>query len=284
MHRHRHLHRRSSRGSTTAGIAWMLPLRHRAGFYRIADHVGFTLRRLLFGRLVGMVFEGIFTWFMLPCRSFRRAVPMAGAARPAHRPARLHSQYRRDHFRRADGRGRVQRRDRTRASGRSSSISSSRTSMAISSCPTSRGARSTLRPALVLGDATAVRRSVRDSRRAARRSDPRDAQGRARGAQPAYAGDDADDEAGGRQAGPAEVAAAAAAAGLLLLAPCCCAACISAASGTTWTTWTSNSRSAVGRDRAAGGGVRAVGQRRRDAGCDSGRPSASASSPRRSRG
>jgi predicted PurR-regulated permease PerM len=47
------------------GIAWMLPLRHRAGFYRIAAHVGFTLRRLLFGRLVGMVFEGFFTWFML---------------------------------------------------------------------------------------------------------------------------------------------------------------------------------------------------------------------------
>jgi predicted PurR-regulated permease PerM len=47
------------------GIAWMLPVRHRAGFYRIAEHVGFTLRRLLFGRLVGMVFEGVFTWFML---------------------------------------------------------------------------------------------------------------------------------------------------------------------------------------------------------------------------
>lgn len=47
------------------GIAWMLPLRHRERFYRIANHLGFTLRRLLFGRLVGMVFEGVFTWFML---------------------------------------------------------------------------------------------------------------------------------------------------------------------------------------------------------------------------
>lgn len=47
------------------GIAWMLPLRHRERFYRIADHVGFTLRRLLFGRLLGMIFEGFFTWFML---------------------------------------------------------------------------------------------------------------------------------------------------------------------------------------------------------------------------
>jgi predicted PurR-regulated permease PerM len=47
------------------GIAWMLPIRARTGFYRIAEHVGFTLRRLLFGRLVGMLFEGVFTWFML---------------------------------------------------------------------------------------------------------------------------------------------------------------------------------------------------------------------------
>jgi predicted PurR-regulated permease PerM len=55
------------------GIAWMLPIRHRAGFYRIAEHVGFTLRRLLFGRLVGMLFEGIFTWIMLSLGG----VPMA---------------------------------------------------------------------------------------------------------------------------------------------------------------------------------------------------------------
>jgi predicted PurR-regulated permease PerM len=47
------------------GIAWMLPLRHRERFYRIADHVAYTLRRLLAGRLLGMVFEGVFTWFML---------------------------------------------------------------------------------------------------------------------------------------------------------------------------------------------------------------------------
>ncbi|MEO6359729.1 MAG: AI-2E family transporter [Sphingomicrobium sp.] len=47
------------------GVAWMLPLRHRDRFYAITDKVGFTLRRLLFGRIVGMVFEGVFTWFML---------------------------------------------------------------------------------------------------------------------------------------------------------------------------------------------------------------------------
>jgi predicted PurR-regulated permease PerM len=56
------------------GIAWMLPLRARSGFYRIAEHAGFTLRRLLFGRLIGMVFEGIVTFILLAMG----AVPMAG--------------------------------------------------------------------------------------------------------------------------------------------------------------------------------------------------------------
>jgi predicted PurR-regulated permease PerM len=56
------------------GIAWMLPLRHRGGFYRIAEHLGFTLRRLLFGRLVGMIFEGVLTWIMLALGD----VPMPG--------------------------------------------------------------------------------------------------------------------------------------------------------------------------------------------------------------
>ena len=30
-------------------IAWMLPVRHRPGFYEIGDRVGFTLRRLMAG-------------------------------------------------------------------------------------------------------------------------------------------------------------------------------------------------------------------------------------------
>ena len=47
------------------GVAWMLPLKHRALFYQVIERVGFNLRRLLFGRLVGMVFEGVFTWIML---------------------------------------------------------------------------------------------------------------------------------------------------------------------------------------------------------------------------
>jgi predicted PurR-regulated permease PerM len=56
------------------GIAWMLPLRARSGFYRIAEHAGFTLRRLLFGRLIGMTFEGLVTWTLLAIG----AIPMAG--------------------------------------------------------------------------------------------------------------------------------------------------------------------------------------------------------------
>jgi predicted PurR-regulated permease PerM len=62
------------------GVAWMLPLRHRASFYEITDRVAFTLRRLLFGRIVGMVFEGAFTWLMLAyvCQLFGIGpVPMA---------------------------------------------------------------------------------------------------------------------------------------------------------------------------------------------------------------
>ena len=55
------------------GVAWMLPLRHRQFYYDIAERVGFTLRRLLFGRLVGMLVEGVFTWIML----WAGGVPMA---------------------------------------------------------------------------------------------------------------------------------------------------------------------------------------------------------------
>ena len=55
------------------GVAWILPQRIRDDFYRVADMVGFTLRRLLFGRLVGMLFEGVFTFIML----WIGGVPMA---------------------------------------------------------------------------------------------------------------------------------------------------------------------------------------------------------------
>jgi predicted PurR-regulated permease PerM len=47
------------------GVAWMLPLDHRDAFYRTAERMGHTLRRLMAGRLVGMAVEGVGTWFLL---------------------------------------------------------------------------------------------------------------------------------------------------------------------------------------------------------------------------
>lgn len=55
------------------GIAWMLPPSSRADFHVTAVRMGRTMRRLMAGRLVGMVFEGVFTWLMLSLYG----VPMA---------------------------------------------------------------------------------------------------------------------------------------------------------------------------------------------------------------
>ncbi len=54
-------------------VAWMLPVRHRHRFYLITSRVGFTLRRLMFGRVIGMVVEGVLTFAML----WIGGVPMA---------------------------------------------------------------------------------------------------------------------------------------------------------------------------------------------------------------
>ncbi|HEX8643053.1 MAG TPA: AI-2E family transporter [Allosphingosinicella sp.] len=55
------------------GIAWMLPLRSREPFYRTSSRMGFTLRRLMAGRLLGMAVEGFGTWILL----WMGGVPMA---------------------------------------------------------------------------------------------------------------------------------------------------------------------------------------------------------------
>ena len=55
------------------GVAWMMPVAQRERFYIISSRVGSTLRRLLAGRLVGMLFEGVFTFAMLSIGG----VPMA---------------------------------------------------------------------------------------------------------------------------------------------------------------------------------------------------------------
>lgn len=47
------------------GVAWMLPRHRRADFYETVSRMAYTMRRLMAGRLIGMVFEGIFTWVLL---------------------------------------------------------------------------------------------------------------------------------------------------------------------------------------------------------------------------
>lgn len=55
------------------GLAWMLPLAEREYFYGTADKIGYTLRRLMAGRLLGMAVEGVGTWILL----WAAGVPMA---------------------------------------------------------------------------------------------------------------------------------------------------------------------------------------------------------------
>jgi len=55
------------------GLAWMLPREQREDFSEMTSQMAFTMRRLMAGRLVGMVFEGVFTWAMLAVYG----VPMA---------------------------------------------------------------------------------------------------------------------------------------------------------------------------------------------------------------
>ena len=47
------------------GLAWMLPMRGREQFYEIMSDMGSSLRRLMAGRLLGMVVEGVGVWILL---------------------------------------------------------------------------------------------------------------------------------------------------------------------------------------------------------------------------
>lgn len=47
------------------GLEWMLPRGKRAHFAGTLEQMAFTLRRLMAGRLLGMVVEGVFTYVML---------------------------------------------------------------------------------------------------------------------------------------------------------------------------------------------------------------------------
>lgn len=47
------------------GLGWMIPLKKREYFYGTLDSIGYTMRRLLAGRLLGMAVEGFGTWLLL---------------------------------------------------------------------------------------------------------------------------------------------------------------------------------------------------------------------------
>lgn len=47
------------------GVQWMVPSRHRDDFGETLNQMATTLRRLLAGRLAGMLFEGVLTWLLL---------------------------------------------------------------------------------------------------------------------------------------------------------------------------------------------------------------------------
>ena len=55
------------------GVGWMLPQDRRSHFEETSKMMGQALRRLLFGRMIGMTVEGLFTWAMLQVYG----VPMA---------------------------------------------------------------------------------------------------------------------------------------------------------------------------------------------------------------
>lgn len=62
------------------GLAWMVPEGQRDIVSDTLSHMAFTMRRLLAGRLLGMVVEGIFTWALLAYGGLLfgiGAVPMA---------------------------------------------------------------------------------------------------------------------------------------------------------------------------------------------------------------
>lgn len=55
------------------GLAWMFPVGQRLQLYATLNDMGYTLRRLMAGRLLGMAVEGVGTWILLAIGG----VPMA---------------------------------------------------------------------------------------------------------------------------------------------------------------------------------------------------------------
>ncbi|RKF20978.1 AI-2E family transporter [Altericroceibacterium spongiae] len=59
------------------GVAWILPAPRRTSFHLTIQRMAETMRRLMAGRLLGMVFEGIFTYIMLALYGVPMAVLLA---------------------------------------------------------------------------------------------------------------------------------------------------------------------------------------------------------------
>ncbi|MEW4448413.1 AI-2E family transporter [Qipengyuania sp. JC766] len=56
------------------GVGWITPRNHRKDLAITLDRMGYTMRRLMAGRLLGMVVEGVFTWLMLTLFDFPMAI------------------------------------------------------------------------------------------------------------------------------------------------------------------------------------------------------------------
>jgi predicted PurR-regulated permease PerM len=62
------------------GLSWMVPKEQRRYVAETLGKMAFTMRRLLAGRLVGMAFEGVFTWAMLMGWGLYAGTPVPMAA------------------------------------------------------------------------------------------------------------------------------------------------------------------------------------------------------------
>ena len=56
------------------GVGWLMPQSERSNFYEVTAAMGKTLRRLMAGRILGMLVEGVATWALLAIYG----IPMAG--------------------------------------------------------------------------------------------------------------------------------------------------------------------------------------------------------------
>ena len=88
-------------GTYARGTVWLFPRGRRDEMALLIDRIGFTLRRLFAGRLLGMAFEGTLTWIALTLGG----VPMALLLGILSGILAFSAEHRRVHHRHPDGRG-----------------------------------------------------------------------------------------------------------------------------------------------------------------------------------